>query len=256
MTFSATLDKTLRVYRASFGRLLAISVIAGVAQLPLMLVLEKRELFASARAALWVGTPLWFMLIGVITSIEHAAFARVLIGVKDGRPVGFRQAVGAALARVPTLVAASFMMFAAGSLGLLLLIVPGIYIFFGFSLSFMVIMSEGRPAVAAMKRSWALMEGWRGRVFGLVLVWGILNAVLSYAVGGALDLVGLGKIGIAEVLANQAASILISPCYGLSVGLVYYQLREQKEGHDLALAAQRLPGAAMPIPEGPGAPAR
>ena len=42
MTFSATLDRTLRVYRGSFAPLLAISAATGVVQMPLMLALEMK----------------------------------------------------------------------------------------------------------------------------------------------------------------------------------------------------------------------
>ena len=98
--------------------------------------------------------------------------------------------------------------------------------------------------MAALKRSWALINERRGRIFALVFVWGLLAAVLSYAVGAAMDLVGIGKGEVSKAVANQLAAILVAPCYGLSLGLVYFNMREEKEGHDLLLAAHgwRAPG--------------
>jgi hypothetical protein len=242
MTFSATLDKTLRVYRGSFGRLLAISAVTGVVQMPLMLALEMQPDSNALRGGYWVNMALIFVLTGIISTIEYAAFGRVLIGLYQGQPVGFREAFRATFSRLPTLLACGSIMFLATGLGLMLLLIPGIYIFFGFSLGFMVVMAEEASAVRALKRSWALIDNRRGRVFALVFVWGLLSAIISYAIGGVMELVSIPKTDVTKAVANQLAALVVSPCYGLSLGLVYYDMREEKEGHDLALAAQQLAG--------------
>ena len=92
MTFSATLDKTLRVYRGSFGRLLAIAAAVGVVQMPLMLMLETRSEGNASTVGFWVAMAGVFVATGIITTIEYAAFGQVLIGLYHGQRVSFRQA--------------------------------------------------------------------------------------------------------------------------------------------------------------------
>ncbi len=246
MTFAATLDKTLRVYRDNFARLLAIAAATGVVQMPLMIAFELSPEPTASRGGFWASLIAIFLLTGIVTTVEYAAFARVLVGLYQGQRIGFRAAFAAAFAQLPTLLGCGFLMFLATGLGLLLLLVPGVYIFLGFSLAFMVVMAEGRGIVRALNRSWALIKERRGRIFALVFVWGLLAAVLSYVVGGAMELLGIGKSEISKAVANQLAAILVAPCYGLSLGLVYFNMREEKEGHDLMLAAQRLAGAGAP----------
>jgi uncharacterized membrane protein YesL len=242
MTFSATLDRTLRVYRASFASMLGIAAATGLVQMPMLIALETRS-GPDAPGGFWGTLGLIFALGVIITTLEYAAFAKVLLGVYQGRQVGFREAYAAAFSRLGTLLACACLMVLSTSLGLMLLLFPGIYIFLGFSLAFMVVMAEDLGAVAALKRSWALVNESRGRVLALLLVWGLLSTVLSYAVGAAMDLVGLGQSEVSKAVANQLAAIFVSPCYGLSLGLVYHHLREEKEGHDLLLEARRLAGA-------------
>ena len=93
----------------------------------------------------------------------------MMMGIYEGERIGFRQAYRAVFARLPTLLLTAFLSTGAVVLGLVALVVPGIYIALGFSLAYMVVMAEGATAVRALKRSWALVDGLRGRVFALLV---------------------------------------------------------------------------------------
>jgi hypothetical protein len=243
MTFAATLDRTVRIYRANFARFLTISGLLGILQLPLFVALQLQGEGGSSGIS-WSLMALFMMVNVMVSALEHAAIGRVLMGVYQGAPVSPGQALSAVATRLPTLLVVGFLSFVLAALGMILLIVPGFYIFLGFALAFMPVIAEDLGAVASLRRSWALARGRRWRIFGLMLSWGILSAVVSFTVAAAFELVGLGRGATVKALANQVAAILIAPGFGLSLGVVYFAAREEKEGYDLALAAQRLPGAA------------
>jgi hypothetical protein len=241
VTFSATLDRTVQLYRAHFGPLLAIAVVGGLPQLPFAIALDPGDrqpptLHFSARTAVLGLVSALFV---VVTS---GAFARAALAIHQGAPIGFRQAYRASLSHLPTLLGAAALTVLLTAAGALLLIIPAFYVLFGFSFSYLVVMAEGRGAWASLKRSWALARDLRPRIFGLLFVWGLLQLVLSYAVGGALGLFGLGPV--MGKVGQQLASILVSPCYSLALCLTYFAARADKEGHDLEQEAQRLAAAA------------
>jgi hypothetical protein len=246
MTFSATLDKTLRLYRANFAQLLAVAAVAGVAQLPLMLMLERKPPPGVPPASFWGNFGLALLIAPLVAVLVSAALKRIVIGIYQGERVGFGQAYRAVLSRIPTLLVTAILTMVAVAGGVLLLVFPGIYIALGFSMAVMVVMAEGAPALQALKRSWRLAKGLRWRLFALLFVWGLLNVVLSYAVGGLLQLFGVAPGGAVKALSNQLVAVLVTPCYALSLAIVYFTAREEKEGHDLSLAAQQLPGATAP----------
>jgi hypothetical protein len=219
----------------------------GLLGLPFLIFIERRgEGQAASAGAPWPLLAVMFVLGIMLTTLEYAVFGHMALSAMRGERVDFWQACRAALSRLFTLIAVGLLTVIAVAFGLVLLILPGIYIGLGLSMAFMVVMAEGQGAMASLKRSWRLADGLRPRIFGLLLVWALLNAVLSYATGGVFQLFGVESGPLIKSLENALAGALVAPLYGLSLALVYTQAREAKEGHDLAVAAQQLPGAEMP----------
>ncbi|HEY0705230.1 MAG TPA: hypothetical protein VGG33_00435 [Polyangia bacterium] len=241
MTFSALLDRTLRLYRANFRPLALVAAVVAVIQLPLAVI--------SAPASRG-GTPLggWALFLGVFTlgglittPIIIGATCHLAVAVLKGRAVGAAEALRAGISRFGSLLGFWILTGLAATGGAILLIVPGFYIGLGFALGGVAIMDEGLGAIAAMKRSWRLMKGRRLRVFGLIFMWAILQLVIGYAVG-----VVFGAVlpdAFAAALSQQVASVLVIPCWALSLAIIFEHARLEREGHDLAIDAQRLANA-------------
>jgi hypothetical protein len=135
----------------------------------------------------------------------------------------------------------------AGVLALPFLILPGFYVWLGFSFAIAAIMDglrrdERIGATAALKRSWALADGLRGQIFGLYMVLGLFQIVLSFLISGMLGLVGVE--GAAREMIKQLSGAFVNPCYGLVLGLLFAEARADREGLDLAQQAERLRGGA------------
>jgi hypothetical protein len=136
---------------------------------------------------------LWMLLVFVVKSIGTISMLMVLLGP--------RTTVGGAIASSPIIlpfyIAATLLAFIAGMVGLLFLIVPGLYLFGRLVLVGPVVVVEGqRNPLAAITRSLALTKGNGWAVVGLfiliVLTGYVLISVAVWIVGSVLTL-AVGK---------------------------------------------------------------
>ena len=102
---------------------------------------------------------------------------------------------------------------------------------------------ENLGPVEAIRRSWRLVEGYSWRTFGLIIVLGILNTVVS--LGPAALIAGLAALFIRDNLALQQtisgavtvlATMFYIPLQLTAITLYYFDLRVRKEGFDLEAA--------------------
>jgi hypothetical protein len=246
MTVSATLDKTVRLYRANFKPLLVIAAIAGALQLPFGLALglasNPNRLAGRSLSDAAVMSSLSMALVSLISLLAWPLFYGALgsgaFNAVRGQPISVGQAFRVAFSRYFSLLGAGVLIGICTTVATLLLIVPGFYVFLGLSLTMLVIIDESLGAVAGMRRSWGLADGKRWFILGIMFAWGILHLVLTYGVSSLLRMFGLDAA--AGPLAQQLSQILIVPCYGLSLVLLLEEVRTAREGRDLVQEAQRL----------------
>jgi hypothetical protein len=243
VTFSETLDRTVQLYRANFRPLLLIAAVGGLPQLPAAVVIDpgKQQHPEAHLGSLAIAMG----LLMVFVTFTSGALTRAAVAIHDGTPVRPGEALRLALVRLPRMLLATALMTLASIGGLLLLVFPFFYVLLGlYAFTTAAIMAERLGAWKALRRSWSLARGLRGRIFGVLVVWGLFQVVLSYAIGGAL-----GLLGVSDTLARagqQLSAVLIAPCYSLALTLLYFDARASREGHDLALEAQRLAAASPP----------
>jgi hypothetical protein len=253
MTVSATLDKTVRIYRANFQPLAILAAIVGLFQLPLVIVLGQiGQTPPSGRGSL-AGqavhhSMLLLVLAGVISMVgaplQHGIMGAGAITAVAGRPLSLLAAVRAGLSRYFSLFGLALVAALSTMVGLLLLIVPGFYIFLGFALAGLVMMDEGLGVFASLRRSWSLANGKRGMIFGLFFAWAVLQVVLSMGISSLLRLFTIDAP--AGPLGQALSQMLVLPCYMLSFMVVMDDVRTQREGRDLALEAQQVAAQAAP----------
>jgi hypothetical protein len=126
----------------------------------------------------------WSVLAAVVGIVGlflvEAALLEVARDVRDGRADrGLGETYSAVWPRVPALIAASVIAAVVIGIGLLLLIVPGLYMLTIWSMIAAVIVLEGRSAGESFSRSHDLVRGNGWNVFGLIVVVFILVAVAS-----------------------------------------------------------------------------
>jgi len=175
---------------------------------------------ASLLAAL-VGLLLYQVLTGAITRTIATEVAGQDLGVEQSYRFGF--------ARLGPILVVSILVGLATLLGLIVFIIPGIYIGVRLAVSIQALVVEGKRGTEAMRRSWDLVGGhWWHAAFTLLvaaLITGVVNAVITAPFSaGAWFIQGV---------AAAVATIVTLP-FGALVGvLLYVDLRARKERLDL-----------------------
>jgi hypothetical protein len=127
-------------------------------------------------------------------------------------------------------------------------------LYFGvcWTLSFQIVVLEGRGIRASMGRSRALVRGTWWRVLGIMALIGIISTILGTVIGlaaGSLQLLLLmghssglayALLTLVTAIVSIAANVLTTPIWCCGAVLLYYDLRVRKEGFDLELMAQNM----------------
>lgn len=169
----------------------------------------------------------------LMTSLVAVVAAQAYLG----EPVDVGIAVRRMLTRFPTLLLATLVVAALTLVGLLLLLLPAMYVTARYFAVTPAIMLEGRGALGAMVRSSELSRGRKWHVLntlGLVLL--IYFVVL---VGVAVTSSLLGGF-IVQALVASIVTILLYPVVAITAVLLYYDARIQSEGLDIELMAAAL----------------
>ena len=132
-------------------------------------------------------------------------------------------------ARLGPILVVSILVGLATLLGLIVFIIPGIYIGVRLAVSIQALVVEGKRGTQAMRRSWDLVGGhwWHAALTLLVgaLITGVVNAVITAPFSAGAWLIQ----GVAAAVATT-----VTLPYGALVGvLLYLDLRARKERLDL-----------------------
>lgn len=152
-----------------------------------------------------------------------------------GLPVTAGQAIGEGVRKFGTLWLVAFVAGVATVVGLILLVVPGVIAGVGFCAASTVVMVEGKSAMPALERAWALSRGQRWRLTGLagiLLVASLGVLLIGFATGAILGLTGN------ESAVDAVANFGVGPLTGTLVVVVttvgasaaYVGLKTAKEG--------------------------
>jgi hypothetical protein len=255
MTTGALLDRAFRLYSGNFSLMLGITAGAYVPFYLIMLALESSV----------VGN-LQFGLVGLSTLIFQVIFmilwASIAFPIASGattyaiseRYLGNEVTIGDALRRglshfwplsIAQITATIRVM-----IGFVLLIVPGILWMLSYSLIVPAILVEGQRAIPSLRRSSELVRGHRGKVFCVLLVVNLLQAVLAGGVGMISNLVFSAASGSAAILSSALGnllSIFLTPLAIIAAILLYYDMRIRKEGFDLEMLSRALANDAQSL---------
>ncbi len=217
---SGVLGEAWKLYKAHAAHLLTI---AFVIYLVAAIVAGLLALIGYA-----VGALLGSIVELVAAFLLQAALVKAVQDVRDGRAdLSIGETVSAATPYIWPVAAASILAGIAITIGLVLVIVPGLYLITIWAVIVPVIIIERTGALASFGRSHQLVRGHGWHVFGtLVLVFIIMIAVdiVLGAIFSALP--HLWRSGLSTIISGT----LIAPFLALAVTLIYYRL----SGADIA----------------------
>jgi hypothetical protein len=133
------------------------------------------------------------------------------------------------------------------ALAFLALIVPGIWLGVAWSVALPVLLFEGLGGMAALRRSFALVQGRWWPTAGTLGLGFILAALVATILQGAvigLVLLAVDSKSFGALLLLSVASVLgqviTTPFQAALLTILYFDLRVRKEGFDLAVLADRM----------------
>jgi hypothetical protein len=193
-----------------------------------------------------------------------AAVAACFRAVGDGY-LGREPEVGRSLRfglpQVPRLIGLYIVVSVCGAIGLVLLIVPGVWLLTVWSLALPVMLFERIGMFTALGRSYELVRGRFWGVLGLLVVSALLVAVAGLVLGGVLGgltalAAGSSKVAgaIATLLIGVVSNLVAVPVLAAVLSVLYFDQRVRKEGFDIARLADGLGGEPGSPPAPPAAP--
>jgi uncharacterized membrane protein len=172
---------------------------------------------AAGLVAALAGILMYLVLTGAITRAVAAEVAGEDPSVEQSYRFGFH--------RFWSVLLVSVLVGLATVAGLILLVIPGIYIGIRLAVSIEALVVEGRKGTQAMARSWELVGGHWWHAFGTLVVAGLLTGLVN-----ALITAPFGGTGwFVQAVVAAVATVVTLP-YGVLVGvLLYLDLRARKE---------------------------
>jgi hypothetical protein len=181
-------------------------------------------------------TTMWIM-IGITTlisflfhSLTQGAITWGIAEAYLGKSVTAGECIKTALGKWPVLIMVAIVNWIGIMGGMMLCIIPGIYVIFAWFVIYPVLMIEGLPMMKVFGRSQAIMKGHKGKAFVVGLVLAIIGGAIG-ALGGLMP-----GVYPSAVLSAVIQSFLIGfNC--IVVTVIYFSGRCLVENFDLELLA-------------------
>jgi hypothetical protein len=194
------------------------------------------------------ATVIGFILLTIGSFVSYTAITLCIADACVGNRPNLRRSFLRTRATAGSLFLTSFVQVLVISVGIILLIVPGVIFFLWYVLSPIIVVLEGRGGIGALKRSRTLTQGHRWRILSttaimvtaLLAVWivgYVIVLLLGYAMhaGGAADETVMFTLGLLMAVLGW----ILTPTFFIGLVLIYFDLRARKEAFDsVALAAE------------------
>jgi hypothetical protein len=284
MPLPELLDELFRLYRRHFSLIIGVALLVALPGLVWELITGSYKLSVASYTNLFTtpvggGTPTFssqqfsnlsgtytLAALGALILLPFSVGAvyRAVTDVALGRPATVAVVLRETLARYLPLLGLIGLVFVfvivwiiALFIGTILLVLPGLAVFCAgvylgvrWTLAVAAMMAEDLGPIKGLGRSWNLVRGSWWRTFGILLIVGIMQAVIGYALGFLFGLIAgvvtSGDVQLAVIaVGSTILGALVSPITTIAVVLLYFDLRVRKEGLDLdQLAQQTSPGPA------------
>jgi Membrane domain of glycerophosphoryl diester phosphodiesterase len=249
------LDAGFRLFSARFWTLV-VCVLVPVVPLTIIATgvqasVDPNAFDLDSTATVDSGTALAGTLVAALIQFAAAALAiaacfKAISAAYLGERAGASESLRYALGRTVAMCIAYLLVVILFLLGLVLLIIPGIWIAVKLSMVFPAVVFERKNPLSAIGRSWTLTRGHWWRIFGTLavvfLITFVAQLVLGGVVGGLLGASDASELTTAVVLTlvNLITLALTYPLWAAVTSVVYYDLRVRNEGFDLLLLAQGM----------------
>ena len=211
---SGVLDEAWRMYKTFAKHLLAIAFVIYL----IAAIITALLALAGGTIGILLGS-----LVSIIAAfVLQATLVKAVQDIRDGHAdLSIGQTVSEAMPFIGSVAVASILAGIAITIGLILLIVPGLFLITIWAVIVPVIIIERSGALASFGRSRQLVRGRGWHVFGTLVLVYIIMLVVNIVLGVIFSaLPHVWGDGLSSVISGT----LISPFLALVVTLVYYRL--------------------------------
>jgi hypothetical protein len=222
-------ERIFAIYRLQARVLLPVALVLYAVPAALSLVhgvsIQALQLAASVIAAVWYQG----LVVNVVRDMQD--------GVRDTSIGGLFRSVSTVLAPLLwTAILVGLGVFA----GMILLIIPGLYLLTQWAVAAPVVVIERRSAVEALGRSRALVRGHGWQVFGVLLVTIVIVLIISSVLVTIAQ--GISRTDVSYVISNLVSGVITAPFFALASAVLYLELL-QLRGERAPSADSLAPGA-------------
>jgi hypothetical protein len=192
------------------------------------------------------------LLAWVASTLATAACFKAIADAYLGELSSWKTSLMFATRRAPAVLWVTLLSLLGEIGGVLLLVIPGIYLAVAWAVSVPALLLEDVRGRRALGRSRDLVSGRWWPVFGVIVLGTILAGIVSGGLGavlGAVSLAGSGRNSwsgfLASIVIGTLSKAISTPLTAAFLTVMYVDLRVRKEGFDLQLLAERL-GLAPP----------
>lgn len=161
----------------------------------------------------WPVYLVFFLAIAVVWGVAYASSADAV--VNRTRPLGDH--VVPVAKRVPALVAVAIPVWILTAVGLVLFVLPGVYLFHRLLLAFPACVVDGKGPLASLKAGWRAGGGNVTKILAVSLVY-LVSVGLSSVASNALD-----PYTLVGGLVSAGMSAVLVPLFGLAFGHLYLE---------------------------------
>ena len=193
-----------------------------------------------------VTAPKWVMLVVLPYSLVSFVVGGVMTVVLSDICLGNRPTVRRSYARILGenrwwhLISTGLVFSLGVSLGMLLLILPGLWLWVRGFFTFVIAALEGRRNRDAIKRSMALTKGQVWRVVGLTLPFYLILMVPIWGLGIVASGLPAMTGFVVSLLVNFVLLMVFTPAFALALVLLYYDQRVRRESYDAQALSEDL----------------
>lgn len=196
-------------------KLVALAFVVGLFSFVMLPGISQPSPTEPPEIAIWVW-PIYFVYLLAIAGVWGVVY-KVTGNAVENWSQPFRKPVESAVTRVPALAVTGILTLLITAIGLVFLIVPGIYLFHRLLLAFPAVVIDEKGPVSAIKASWSAAGGNVLKIFSVSLLYYVVISVSSFLAGI------FGPYTIVVTLVNVATSALSIPLFGLAFGHLYLE---------------------------------
>jgi hypothetical protein len=260
-TIGGVLDDTIRLYRNTFSSWILISLILALMRFAWTMYLNSTMTGIAAATGLtgialsraqvmgiWTTSGVWEgnLVVWVINLWLYTALIANILAVASGAAPKPAAGFNIGIRLLPAAVLASILFGLGVIAGMILLIIPGLYVLGRWAYWVVALVDERAGGTSALGSSWRLVHGhwWRastilGVLFILVLVLGLLVGII----GGIM--VAIFKPSAATILVDTqlisaVLNIFFVPLFPAALVATYLDLKLRARGGDLAVRISNL----------------